>query len=62
MGAGVLVAVKLGVFSGKKIRQQKRREEQSVILQWWNMMHLLGSKYFERGKCDESLVSDLVDT
>tara|TARA_B100001750_G_scaffold86162_1_gene67985 strand:- start:10898 stop:11068 length:171 start_codon:yes stop_codon:yes gene_type:complete len=48
MGAGALVAVKLGVFSGKKIRQQKIREEQSVILQWWNMMHLLGSKYFKQ--------------
>jgi len=61
MGAGVLVAVKLGVFSGKKIRKQKIREEQNVTLQWWNMMHLLGSKYFKREE-HESLVGDLVDT
>jgi len=62
MVAGVRRVVRLGVFIVKKIELLKIREGLSVILLWWNMMHLLENKSLQRERCDESLVGDLVDT
>jgi hypothetical protein len=39
MAADALVAVKLGVFSKKKIKLLKINGVLNVTLQWWNMTH-----------------------
>jgi hypothetical protein len=62
MVAGVRRVVRLGVFIVKKIELLKIREGLSVILLWWNMMHLLENKSLQLEVCNESLVGDLVDT
>tara|TARA_B100000686_G_scaffold352441_1_gene454449 strand:- start:3449 stop:3619 length:171 start_codon:yes stop_codon:yes gene_type:complete len=54
MAVDVLAVVRLGVCSRKKIKQQRIKGVLNVTLQWWNMMHLLESRYLQQEERDLS--------